>query len=600
MCWCKEDIPSEPFCLRLRCNCVVHRSCLIGLLKSWTRDINRVQEWGLPCPFLDDCEFKRKHGRVCHITPSDMSFLITCEENGELPASSVVDDGIGYSLNTDDVERLSVLQLQKRVHLSCGCAISYEMMVQVLRQALDHAISLTDIKCPNNRSGHCPGKSYMSINRKEVSALINTGLEYQKRGLLPIYVDQPKPHHLEAADLARFHFAFHHVELGCGCSVHYAVLLKYLLETLRSFHAVCGDPVDESSSSDLATVAQREEKQPQKVDVGEVALQCPHGEHCEHFVATGRKYGMVEEDIDAVRAFEVGDNPSQNARIADVSYVEKLLDALIDRCLFSESFVEAIQQGSLYGAMLISLLDGEPDQLDVFGVCEHLHISRQLLKREIRTKDRRFMVQWTASADHSEVTVSTDHSKSAENDTAGASLDPMALQKSDDLPVPLAPRISTSVSNGLFNSAGQNISTSNFVAIVGNNSAASPRKLSNADFVRLKKLCGSSATPSTATGDAVAVADPISATLALRDATSKKCPSCGFPQTHYHGHYCHHVREGCYRCKVHFCYRCLCTAEENLRDRGYEGNCECGGWGASCEQDDLLQHLVEIPYPHDR
>jgi separase len=54
------------------------------------------------------------------------------------------------------------------------------------------------------------------------------------------------------------------------------------------------------------------------------------------------------------------------------------------------------------------------------------------------------------------------------------------------------------------------------------------------------------------------------------------------PQTHYHGHHCHHVKEGCYSCKTHFCYRCLATAEENRRERGEEHVCKCGGWSGFC------------------
>ena len=52
------------------------------------------------------------------------------------------------------------------------------------------------------------------------------------------------------------------------------------------------------------------------------------------------------------------------------------------------------------------------------------------------------------------------------------------------------------------------------------------------------------------------------------NATTKPCPSCSYRATHFHGHMCHHVNEGCLRCKVHFCYRCLCTAEENFVQRG--------------------------------
>ena len=34
---------------------------------------------------------------------------------------------------------------------------------------------------------------------------------------------------------------------------------------------------------------------------------------------------------------------------------------------------------------------------------------------------------------------------------------------------------------------------------------------------------------------------------------------------------CHHVSEGCANCRTQFCYRCLCTAEVNVTERGSRG-----------------------------
>ena len=52
-------------------------------------------------------------------------------------------------------------------------------------------------------------------------------------------------------------------------------------------------------------------------------------------------------------------------------------------------------------------------------------------------------------------------------------------------------------------------------------------------------------------------------------ATTKACPNpdCGFRSTHYHGHSCHHVREGCSNCKVHttwFCCWLLSFSSQSL------------------------------------
>jgi hypothetical protein len=90
-------------------------------------------------------------------------------------------------------------------------------------------------------------------------------------------------------------------------------------------------------------------------------------------------------------------------------------------------------------------------------------------------------------------------------------------------------------------------------------------------------------------------------------ATSKKCPSCSTPFTHYHGHSCHHISPvgskggGCPSCHIHFCYACLATAEENILMRGDRKSCRCpkGKWGTFCESKDIGRYLIQEPYPHD-
>ena len=126
--------------------------------------------------------------------------------------------------------------------------------------------------------------------------------------------------------------------------------------------------------------------------------------------------------------------------------------------------------------------------------------------------------------------------------------------------------------------------------------------LAGDEIVRLKALCASQ--KAAQANLTAAIHKPLDATVAYTQATTKECPNraCRLPQTHYHGHACHHVREGCYSCKTHFCYSCLATAAENRRERGLEDRCKCVGgcWSNWCDESDLLANIVLQPYPHDR
>jgi len=88
-------------------------------------------------------------------------------------------------------------------------------------------------------------------------------------------------------------------------------------------------------------------------------------------------------------------------------------------------------------------------------------------------------------------------------------------------------------------------------------------------------------------------------------STTKCCPSCGFRATHYHGHACHHISpgRGCPVCKVHYCYRCTSTADENKKLRGNESQCKCGYWSSFCQDlsdlNKISKFLALKPYPHD-
>ena len=89
-------------------------------------------------------------------------------------------------------------------------------------------------------------------------------------------------------------------------------------------------------------------------------------------------------------------------------------------------------------------------------------------------------------------------------------------------------------------------------------------------------------------------------------ATTKDCPSCGMCSTHYHGHNCHHISPhgGCPSCRCNYCYRCLSTDVENLKERGNPIRCKCGFWNNYClpirSQRDIQAFIVPSPVPYDK
>ena len=95
--------------------------------------------------------------------------------------------------------------------------------------------------------------------------------------------------------------------------------------------------------------------------------------------------------------------------------------------------------------------------------------------------------------------------------------------------------------------------------------------------------------------------------VALIKATSTPCPTCGVGETHFHGHACHHVRDGCSGCKVEYCCVCLQSADQNTKLRGRRDICLCPArmgpsvvnWSTWCKEEDILDHLKLEPYPHD-
>jgi len=81
-------------------------------------------------------------------------------------------------------------------------------------------------------------------------------------------------------------------------------------------------------------------------------------------------------------------------------------------------------------------------------------------------------------------------------------------------------------------------------------------------------------------------------------STTKACPHCGYRSTHYHGHQCHHIsparppkRGGCPNCHINYCYKCLSTETENIRDRNSASNCRCGCWSNFCRPINSLSDI---------
>jgi len=85
-------------------------------------------------------------------------------------------------------------------------------------------------------------------------------------------------------------------------------------------------------------------------------------------------------------------------------------------------------------------------------------------------------------------------------------------------------------------------------------------------------------------------------------ATTKGCPGCGFRATHYHGHACHHVKDGCRECGIQYCYSCLATQEQNVKEREEEYQCLCEeGWSNFCVSDgSTAENILCDPYPRDK
>jgi hypothetical protein len=172
-CWCGEPFTAQSGAhfLRLGCYCFVHCSCLTEYVKSCAKDINHVQEWGLPFPFADIYGFRQQYQRTGYITSFDVELLIKHEKfNGESTSSlDQLREGEDIQILTSaDVELFKSLQQQKCILLSCCCHLRYEDLIDAIHAGLVPVAECSSVKCPiSRRGGDCLGKGRMSINRNE-------------------------------------------------------------------------------------------------------------------------------------------------------------------------------------------------------------------------------------------------------------------------------------------------------------------------------------------------------------------------------------------------------------------------------------------------
>lgn len=445
LCWCGEPCTGEIGNFRMGCRCLVHYDCLVSLLKSWSSDFNMVHEWGIACPYGEDCLLKQETGRSCYISEKD---IISIVEYGQ--EFKHHDHDISLFLEANEVERIKGVMEEKCHLLSCGCYVHFDELLNQLRPYLD-TISLQSsvgIECPRKVQGTCTGVKGMYIHLGEIERAINYGAHLSRKRLLPTFITPSLL--LRDEDKESFGKFYHrHIHLGCGCFVHCQTLIDHIR---RSLHCVEEKPCTITEDDDCAIkledcLIQERDKRNGSARA-HPTLSCPHSIHCTY------RYGSGKKDTDQYQL-----------RKPDI---EKLLEMRAD--LARRGLIMSVDAAA-------TALAGEPIMHDT----------------EIES--------WMSMCPSTEDSVS---------------------------------HYSDEVMTGRYT-----------------------------------------------------------------EATTKGCPQCGYRQTHYHGHACHHVKEGCFNCKVHFCYRCLSTASQNRRDRGSEGRCLCGGWSNWCSSDHIVDHLSTDPVLHD-
>ena len=105
--YCGEIVSDGAGHLRLACRCLVHYQCLVEYVVSWTYDRNFLQEWGIPCPYGEACEFKKANRRMYYISESELIFLKQYGEQQNLDgegAKKIADEDEAAEKVTDEGE----------------------------------------------------------------------------------------------------------------------------------------------------------------------------------------------------------------------------------------------------------------------------------------------------------------------------------------------------------------------------------------------------------------------------------------------------------------------------------------------------------------
>ena len=326
------------------------------------------------------------------------------------------------------------------------------------------------------------------------------------------------------------------LEMGCGCGLHYSCLLRYLHDKLG--------------------------------DWGNLSLRgvcCPSGAQCVSFAST----------------------PAYYITLAD-------LDNLVD-----------------YGASdeIIALL-----RVDDIPPLTHDKVAelRAWLEESAALEGLRV---WLGDS-----TVTDDERRQLEGVRRGEPAFDVLVRRGADAATTAAAAAAAAVTAAAAATAAETAAETAAAAFVAATAAVAAAKTAMATAAAAAALAeeaaaAAAAAVATATVDAAAVGDQgeqpeltaeLAATLRARlrplregytdeldpfvAATTKACPTCSMRSTHWHGHQCHQIapslgigsKGGCPSCRVHYCYRCLATEQDNVRLRGHRSACVCGYWHNFC------------------
>jgi hypothetical protein len=294
-CWCGTTVTSsEPGHIRLGCRCLVCYQCVVGAIKRYVKDINVIQEWGIPCPYQNECKYKKQFGRTFYIADEDLAFL---KEHGQANCVTLMEEipteeHEMYFITQSEIDLAKRLSKEKCIRLSCGCHVHYQDLIKHIRNKLCDVFSIDGIECPYRAlPGVCRGSVGMFLNHCEISAVKIAGANFQKKGLMPPLSPRSDPMHLTDADIEAFDFKFHHhMKLHCGCFIHHNTATKHLSSILTVVKAKTTVARSELTIKDTKTNS---------------LFHCPHGELCLEVLTRGTRPNLTVEDIDTIVQFGV-------------------------------------------------------------------------------------------------------------------------------------------------------------------------------------------------------------------------------------------------------------------------------------------------------